>query len=168
MKEEGQTMEEHLQIRRKASDNEYFHRDFHMTLDLGIQYLGEHYGKESVTEYLAEFTEIYHAPLLEKIRKEGLNPLQDFIRETYASEHASDDCLMVLTETELQVEIVKCPVLQFFSEVGYEPSPWFYETTNTTNRTIAEQSGLLYIPGKYNPKSGHDTYRFQKRVEETT
>lgn len=156
-------MEETLKITRKASDNEYFHRDFHKTLDLGIKYIGEHYGEEAVTEYLTEFTEIYYGPLLEQIRKEGLRALHDSIRQTYASEHAPDDCHMVLSETELQVSITACPVLRFFAKVGYEPSPWFYETTNTVNKTIADHTDLVYIPGRYDPKSGKDSYCFKKK-----
>ena len=33
-----------LQMERKASDNKYLHKDFHVTLDLGITYIGEHFG----------------------------------------------------------------------------------------------------------------------------
>lgn len=29
-----------LQMERKASDNKYLHKDFHVTLDLGITYIG--------------------------------------------------------------------------------------------------------------------------------
>lgn len=160
-------MEKKLKITRKASDNEYFHRDFHKTLDLGIKYIGEKYGEDAVTEYLTEFTETYHAPLLEQIRKEGLKALHDFIRQTYESEHASKECHMVLSDKELQVEIKECPVLRFFAKVGYEPSPWFYETTNTLNKTIADHTDLVYIPGPYDPKSGHTTYRFQIQGEQS-
>ena len=159
-------MEEHLRMERKASDNEYYHRGFHKTLDLGLRYIGEHYGSDAVKEYLARFTETYYAPLLEQIRKEGLSPLYEYIKETYASEHALQDCQIELKGEKLVVEIKACPVLRFFSQSGYEPSVWFYETTNTVNKTIAERTGLVYSSGVYDPITGHDSYSFQTKGEE--
>jgi hypothetical protein len=44
-------------MRRKASDNDYLHRDFHLTLNMGIEYLREKFGDEAVGEYLEQFYE---------------------------------------------------------------------------------------------------------------
>ena len=33
---------------RRAADNKYLHRDFHVSGDLGIQYVGERYGDNGV------------------------------------------------------------------------------------------------------------------------
>ena len=37
-------------MERKASDNKYLHKDFHVTLDLGITYIGEHFGGDDADD----------------------------------------------------------------------------------------------------------------------
>ena len=41
---------------RRAKDNEYFHPDFHSSMNMGIHYLGEKYGECAVREYLMRYT----------------------------------------------------------------------------------------------------------------
>ena len=48
---------------RKASDNKYLHKDFHVTLDIGIDYIGKHYGEDAVKEYLIRFADAYYRPM---------------------------------------------------------------------------------------------------------
>ena len=40
---------------KKSSDNEYFHPDFHSSMNMGIHYVGEHYGKDGVVEFLTRY-----------------------------------------------------------------------------------------------------------------
>ena len=42
---------------RRAADNEYFHRDFHSSMNMGIEYLGACYGDAAVRAYLTRYTE---------------------------------------------------------------------------------------------------------------
>ena len=49
-------MAEKLVIDKNAADNEYFHRDFHISGDRGVRYVGENYGDDAVIEYLEKFT----------------------------------------------------------------------------------------------------------------
>ena len=44
-----------LEMRRKASDNEYLHKDFHIALNNALVYLDEKFGRSSVKEYLEVF-----------------------------------------------------------------------------------------------------------------
>lgn len=154
-------MEKHLRMERKASDNEYFHRDFHKTLDLGLKYIGENFGEEAVKEYLTKFTKAYYGPLIQQIKQEGLTPLSIYFENNYRSEHAIDNCIICLTDNELNIEIKECPVLKFFSSVGYKHSKWFKETTNTVNRVIAQETNLIYIAGDYDDETGHDSFCFK-------
>ena len=39
-------------IERKASDNEYLHKDFHCALSVGIEYLEQNYDEDAVRRYL--------------------------------------------------------------------------------------------------------------------
>ena len=50
-------------ITQSASDNEYFHKDFHIALNYGIEYLYKNFGENAVVEYLIQFVNNYHTPL---------------------------------------------------------------------------------------------------------
>ena len=45
-------------MRRTASDNEYLHKDFHASMNIGLEFLRKNYGKEGVIDYLKTFTKI--------------------------------------------------------------------------------------------------------------
>lgn len=53
---------------RRASDNKYLHRDFHVSCDIGLNYIAEKYGKEAVKEYIYQFVDNYHSILSEKLK----------------------------------------------------------------------------------------------------
>ena len=79
-----------LVMDRQAQDNRYLHREFHNYMSMGLEYLGTHFGQEAVEAYLRRFARNYYAPLIESIRKDGLAPLGEQIRETYRAEEAED------------------------------------------------------------------------------
>jgi len=58
---------EKLFIDRKASDNKYLHRDFHVSADNGITYVGKKYGDEAVKEYLTQYAKSFYKLLVGKI-----------------------------------------------------------------------------------------------------
>ena len=70
-------------MRRKASDNEYLHKDFHGALSAAIDYLDEHYGPRAVRQYLRQFTLAFHAPLKEALKARGLAALKEHFEKIY-------------------------------------------------------------------------------------
>ena len=68
---------------RKASQNEYFHREFHSIMNMGIDYIGENYGKEAVVEYLTRFTRNVYGSVIEAAKQNGLAALREKIQDTY-------------------------------------------------------------------------------------
>ena len=44
-------------LSRKASDNRYYHKDFHIALNYGIEYLRQKFGKEAFKEHLVQFAD---------------------------------------------------------------------------------------------------------------
>ena len=60
-------------ITQKSSDNPYFHRDFHIALNYGIDYLHKKFGAKAVKEYLAQFANNYHVTLKQKRKNNNGN-----------------------------------------------------------------------------------------------
>ena len=155
-------MSEKLILDRNASDNEYFHRDFHITADRGVRYLGENYGDDSVVEYLTMFTKNYYSPLIEKIKAEGMTAIKDHIIKTYNAEKSPDAVKITETANNLLVEILYCPAVKYMKQAGYEPSKWFSMTTSVVYKTIADETGYKFEMNMYDEKTGKAEYVFCK------
>lgn len=157
---------EALKMERSAADNKYLHRDFHKTLDLGLAYLAEHYGEDSVGKYLHDVVKIYYAPLIEKIKNEGLSALESHIKRIYEIEEAANVCHTYFSGDTLSVKIDACPVLAYFQKSGYHPSRYFKETTLTLNEAIAELADIGYRLEFYDEKTGNCEYLFFTEKEQ--
>lgn len=147
---------------RKASDNEYWHRDFHNGINNGVRYLGENYGDEVVLDYLQTFTRNFYTRLVNKIRENGLSAMKEHIENIYAIERASDDLTIDLTDDVLSVKVAKCPALSYFKTMGYTPCKWYSWTTSVVNETIAADAGYKFTMESYNEDTGAAAYRFER------
>ena len=151
---------EPLKMERSAADNRYLHRDFHKTLDLGLAYIAKRYGQASVEEYIRRVAEVYFAPVLEEIKRDGLGALARHIEKTYEAEEASGACHTRIADGVLTVRIDDSPALSHFKKIGYQASPYFVQTTDTMNRVIAEHAGLSYHMDFYDDETGECEYTF--------
>lgn len=151
---------ERLVMDVKASENEYFHRDFHISGKRGLEYLGEKYGDAAVREYLSRFTRAYYAPLAEKVKDEGLSALRKHIEEIYKAEKASECVQSILSERALSVKISACPGVKYILESGNDPTKWYKECTETVNRVLAEMCGLRFELYAYSGETGAAEYAF--------
>jgi hypothetical protein len=149
-----------LVMDRRAADNKYLHRDFHISTDTGLRYLGTHYGDAAVQEFLKQFVRAWYAPLAEAVRREGLGALQRHIKEIFEIEEAADSVHTLLEEGELRVLEEKNPALSYMRSTGYEPSPWYGELTVAVNRYIAEMAGIGFEFQTYDQETGKAAYRF--------
>lgn len=148
---------------RRAADNKYLHRDFHISTDVGVSYVGELYGDNGVREYLTVFATRYYSPLVEKTKTIGLKALEDHILNIYEIEEASDAVVTELTENELRVKIAYCPGVKFMKAKGRTPSQWYIELTRTVNMVIADNAGLGFELISYDEDTGAAEYRFFRR-----
>lgn len=147
---------------RKAAQNEYFHPDFHSSMNMGIHYIGENYGLTAVREYLTRYTKNVYKNLMEDIKVRGFLAIEDKIRDTYQKEKALDalETALSLDGKELQVRITYCPAVKHLKATGREVSPWYRYTTEVVMETLAEMSGLCFEMYNYNEKTGEAQYRF--------
>jgi hypothetical protein len=150
---------------RKASDNKYFHRDFHVGLNLGIEYIAEIYGDDAVIEYLEEYTRVYHKPLIEAIKKQGLAAIEDYFTRLYEIEEAPEVISFSRNENELIIEISECPVIKYIKSQGKGISHLFIETTNTVNKTLVEGTPYAFEMISFDNETGKSRHRFYKKED---
>lgn len=155
--------EDTLVMDRRAADNEYFHPDFHSSMNMGIHYLGENYGGDAVRNYLTRYTRNVYRRLICEIREEGLSALERHIQETYAKEKASGVLETVLAADTLAVTVKRCPAVEHLHKTGREVSAWYRSTTEVVMEVLAHDSGYAFAMEYYDDATGAAAYRFWKR-----
>ena len=145
-----------------AADHEYFHPDFHSSMNMGIEYLGKFHGENDIREYLVTFTKNVYKPVLEKMQTDPFGALKGKIRSTYKAEKAEDALELTETADSLTVKIAYCPGVKHLRATGREVTEWFALTTSVVMETLAEVGGLTFQMEDYNSYTGAAQYRFTK------
>lgn len=143
-----------------SSEHEYFHPDFHSSMNMGIEYLGLYHGEEDVKEYLEVFTKNVYKNIIEKMKTQPFEVLEEKIFETYVAEKAQDALQLEKDSDSLTVKIAYCPAVKHLKNTGREVSKWFYMTTGTVMRSLAEEGRLNFEMKYYDNESGACEYRF--------
>ena len=151
-----------LHMDRRASDNEYFHRAFHISKNRGLDYLGNRWGEAHVEAYLAAFARSFYAPLIAQLRKQGLEAMKAHIERVYALEKAPEKVCCQLDDAGLSVTVHACPGIAFIRAAGYTPSPWYPQEISTVFRVIAEEAGWHFQLTRYDLQTGACAYRFYR------
>ena len=146
---------------RQASDNVYLHKDFHIALSVGIEYLHKHYGADSVRDYLRQFAVAFYSPLTARLKEEGLSALKKHIEKLYNIE--SGEIKTTFSEDELIVTVNACPAVTHIREHGYPVTKLFYETTKTVNEAICEGTPFSAELVEYDESTGRSIQRFFRR-----
>jgi predicted ArsR family transcriptional regulator len=149
---------------RRASDNEYLHKDFHGALSSALIYLEDRFGPDAVREYLREFARKYYAPLREDLAERGLEAIADRLRRVYEDEGA--DVCIELDRDGLIVEVEACPAVTHMREHGYEVAPMWRETIRSVNEGICEGSTFDFELLEYHEETGASRGRFFRRNED--
>ena len=144
-------------ITQKASDNFYFHKDFHIALNYGIKYLHEKFGKESVCEYLTQFARAYYSLLISSIKEKGLLVIKEHYEKIYKIEDAVFD--MNFSQDELIINLSASPAVMHIKAQGHSISELFRETVATVNKTICENT--IYDAELLEYYEGNGAYRLR-------
>jgi len=147
---------------RRASDNEYFHKDFHTGPNNGVEYLATKFGVEEVSEFLKRYTQNVNGHTIEAIKKEGLAVIEDMIRDTYRKEKSEDALRTTLTADCLSVKIAYCPGVKHLRATGRTVSPFYHYNTEIVMKTLAEAGGYRFKMESYDEATGAAAYRFEK------
>ncbi len=148
---------------RRATENEYLHKDFHGALSSALIYLEERFGAEAVREYLRGFAREYYAPLREEMTERGLEAVADRLRRVYADEGA--DVCIELDRDGLIVEVEACPAVTHMREHGYEVAPMWRETIRSVNEGICEGTVYQFELLEYCEETGASVGRFSRRED---
>ena len=157
--------EDTVVMERKASENEYFHRDFHSSMNMGIHYVGENYGMEGVRDYLTRYTNNVYRTVLHDMKERGLVALKEKIQDTYEKEKAADalETKLLSDGRELQVVVKYCPAVQHLKETGREVSRWYRYTTEIVMGALADANDYVFAMDSYDEVNGAAVYRFYKK-----
>ena len=147
---------------RKASDNEYFHKDFHSSLNNGLEYLGRFHSEADIVNYLTRFTKNVYRKLIEEAKTGKAAVLEKFIRNTYQKEHAEDALSTEVSGDgkKLEVKVAYCPAVKHLHATGREVSQWYEMSTSVVMQTIAEETGAEFSMGSYDRETGKTEYSF--------
>lgn len=147
-----------LEIR--SSEKEYFHPDFHSSLNMGVDYLGQEYGADVLKNYLVQYTQHVYGPVFEAMKEDPLAAIEAKIRETYRLEKAEDALFIEKDGHTLSVKILYCPAVRHLKKTGRTVSQWFRYTTEVVMQTLAEKGGLQFVMDSYDPDTGAAAYHF--------
>ena len=138
----------------KSEDNKYLHRDFHLSGDLALKYCGDKFGKDAVIDFLSDYVRGFYAPTIERIKKQGLTAIEEWIKGVYEVEEASDVLHTSIAGNRLTVTIDKCPVIEYMRSLNQEPSEYYVEETRTLYATVAAECGYNFTLEYYNADGG--------------
>jgi len=148
---------------QKSSDNPYFHKDFHIALNFGIDYLHKKFGEEAVREYLTQFAGTYYSPLKRAIKEKGLLAIKEHYIKIYEIEDAVFD--MSFSQDDLIIHLSTSPAVMYIKEKGHPVSGLFRETVATVNKTICRNTPYDVELLEYHDGNGAYRLRFFRREE---
>ena len=143
-----------------SAEHEYFHPDFHSSMNMGIEYLGQFHGEADICDYLETFTRNVYKPVIESMREAPLTALAEKIRGTYLAEKAEDALELIQDGNTLTVKIAYCPAVKHLHATGRDVSQWFSLTTTVVMETLAKAGNVTFEMEHYDPATGAARYRF--------
>lgn len=149
-------------ITRKSSDNAYFHPDFHIALNYGIDYLHKKFGNMAVKEYLTQFANNYHAILRKALIKNGLSAIKEHYEKIFKIEGADFD--INFSSDVLIIHLSGSPAINHIKSNGHLVSPSFHETVKTVNKEICRDTPYDCEVLEYKHENGAYRLRFFKRI----
>lgn len=147
--------------RQIASDSKYYHPDFHIAFNYGIEYLLKNYGKEAVREYLVKFAGAYFAPLKKALLDNGLPAMKEHYENIFQIENAIFS--MHISNNELVIHLTESPAVMYIKEKGHTISPLYRETVLTVNREICNDTPYECELVSYRNEDGAYQLRFFMR-----
>ena len=148
-------------ITQNTSDNTYFHPDFHIALNYGIDYLHNSFGEEAVREYLMQFASAYFAPLKKALLDKGLLAIKEHYEKIYRTENAIFD--MHISQNELLIHLSESPAVMHIKANGHQVSSVYHETVITVNKEICKNTPYECEVVDYKNENGAYQLRFYKR-----
>ena len=148
--------------RLQSKELEYFHPDFHSSLNMGLAYVGDKFGEEVLVDYLTRYTKNVYKKVIDAAKTEGLAAIEANILDTYAKEKATDAVKTELTADGLTVTIAYCPAVKHLRKTGREVTKWYPHSTTVIMSVLADAAGYKFTMDSYDEATGAAQYRFHQ------
>ena len=148
-------------IERKASDNKYRHRDFHISMNMLMKYICEEFGAKALTKYLEQFSREFHSINTEYLKKCDLSGLYIYFKDVYEKEEWPVN--IEIRGDVLTISQAACPGISYLREKGHIPIEQYIETYTTVYETMCIDTPYEYIMEKFDNETGACVQRFQRR-----
>lgn len=148
-------------MRRNASDNKYLHKDFHISMNILLNYIYENFGGNNLIQYLRNFTQAYHKPLYEQMKKGNLTVLEEYLNRIYEREEWP--VTIKCTDDFLEMEQKSCPGISYMRSKGIIPCPLYRETYHTVYKTLCEETPFEYVLVFFDEETGRCRQLFKRK-----
>ncbi len=145
-------------MERKASDNKYLHRDFHIALNLMMNYILDNFGEEALKEYLEQYSGAFHKLLNPRLKGGDKELLADYFREKYRSEEWP--VRISVSEDTVMIEQEACPGMAAILARGEKPCRLYVETYSTVYKSLCEGTPFEYSLDYFDIDTGACRQRF--------
>ena len=148
---------------RRASENKYLHRDFHISMNMLMEYIHDRFGSEALTEYLRTFSAEFHKQRKKDLVEKGLTVLRDYFEKIYSDEEWSIE--ISLSENELKLRQKACPGISYIRKSGFSPIPQYIETYTTIYDELCRETPYEYEMIEFNNDTGACRQVFRRRAQ---
>lgn len=145
-----------------AEEAEYFHPDFHNSLNMGIDYLGENYGVDNLKAYFKRFVKNYYVKTVKDAENNPFLAIANRIKDTYKAEKALDVISFDLQKDRLNVNVEYCPAIKHLKSIGSTVSKYFIYSTTALLESLANEVGVKFKLNFYEEETGKSNYYFYK------
>lgn len=152
------------EMKRNASDNEYFHRDFHISMNNLLKYIYDSYGKDQLINYLKQYSEAHFYPMNKKLRTGDLDVLVHYFEDIYKKEKWP----VKISTGKDYIEIVQdaCPGISFIRSRGETPCPFYRETYETVYSVMCNNTPFIYELQYFDDHTGACKQYFRRKETE--
>lgn len=148
---------------RRASENKYLHRDFHISMNMLMEYICDKFGEEALTEYLRTFSREFHKQRKKNLVENGLEVLRDYFEKVYADEEW--DIEITIADGELKLMQKACPGISHIRKNGFSPIPQYIETYTTVYEELCRETPFEYEMLDFNNDTGACIQIFRRRSQ---
>lgn len=152
----------HIKIMsRKASDNKYLHKDFHLSMNLLLDYIYKKFGKEELIRYLEQYTVAYHQPLKEQMKAGNMNALTAYFTDIYGKEEWP--VAIKQEKNYVVIEQHACPGISYIRKKGGNPCSLYIETYKTVYSILCKDTPFEYFLEYFDQETGACKQIFKRK-----
>ncbi len=148
-------------MKREASDNKYLHKDFHLSMNMLLDYIFRNFGRGELIKYLAQYAKAYYKPLNQKLAKGGLEALLTYFTDLYEQEEWP--VKIDYGKNYLEIEQEFCPGISHIRTSGKKPCPHYRETYSTVYEVLCLNTPFEYELDYFIEETGACKQSFKRK-----